>query len=123
MADSVNIFVEAQIPLHQMAEEIGDLTGLKFEHQKDDYEEWYAARTDEGLFTIGTHDFEGHEGMNLSNFKYEVAFWENRDKSADERQKLQQQVGRRIFEQLKSTGKYPLMYVFDVQKKLDEYRP
>lgn len=123
MADSINVFVDAAIPLDQMAEEVGELNGLTFEHQKDQYEEWYAARTDDGLFTIGTHDFEGDSNMNLGDYKYEITFWENRDKPLEEREKLQRETGKRIFEQLKSTGKYPLMYVFDVQKKLDEYRP
>lgn len=123
MADSINVFVDAEIPLDQMAEEVGELSGLRFEHQKDEYEEWYAARTDDGLFTIGTHDFDGDDSMKLKDYKYEIAFWENRDKSPEEREKLQHEIGKRLFEKLKSTGKYPLVYVFDVQRKLDEYHP
>lgn len=123
MADSMNVFVDAHVPLEQLAQEVGDLLGLKFEYQKDEYEEWFAVRNDEGLFTVGTHEFDNDRDMNFEDYRYDIAFWENRDKSPEERERLQREVGRRIFERLKATGKYPLMYVFDVQRKLNEYRP
>lgn len=123
MSVSMDVFVDTKIPLEELAKEVGELLGLKFEYQRDEYEEWYAVRNEEGLFTIGTHDFEGEEDWNLNKYKYDITFWENRDKEPKERERLRNEVGRRIFEKLKATSKYPLLYVYDAQQKLDEYRP
>lgn len=123
MSSSMGVFVDAEIPLAELAKEVGDIFGLKFEYQKDEYDEWYAVRTDEGLFDIMVNDAENDRDMNFEDYKYEVRFWVNRDKEPGERERLQQAVGRRMFEQLKAAKKYPLMYVFDAQRKLDEYRP
>ncbi len=123
MADNVGVFIQTDKSLEKLAEEVGCLLELKFEHQKDDYDEWYAVRTGEGLYDIGVHGLDNDRDMNFEDYQYEVRFWENTDNSPEERERLQKVVGRKIFERLKSTKKYPLMLVFDVQHKLDEYHP
>jgi hypothetical protein len=123
MADSVNIFIDTDLSLEQIATELGILLQLTFESQQDEYEKWYAVRNEEGLFTIGTHDFEGDDNMPFKNYKYEMAFWVNRDKPSNEREDIQQEVGEKVFEKLKVARKYALLYVFDVQKKIAEYKP
>lgn len=123
MSISMGVFVDTEISLEDLAKEVGELLGLKFVYQKDEYDEWYAVRTDEGLFDIVINDAENDRDLNFEDYKYEVRFWENRDKEPEERERLRTEVGRKIFEKLKSIGKYPLMYVYDAQQKLDEYRP
>ena len=123
MSENMGIFIRTEKPLHELSKEVGELLGLKFEYQKDEYDEWYAVRTDDGLYDIGVHELDNDRDMNFEDYPYEVRFWINRDKEPEEREKLQREVGRRIYEALKSTKKYPLMYVFDAQRKLDEYSP
>lgn len=123
MSISMGVFVDTEISLEELAKEVGELLGLKFEYQKDEYEEWYAVRTDEGLFDVVVNDAENDRDLNFEDYKYEVRFWENRDNPPEHREKLRNEIGKGIFESLKSTGKYSLMYVYDGQQKLDEYHP
>lgn len=122
MSESVEVYIQTENSLHNLAQEVGQLLGLKFEYQKDNYDEWYAVRTDEDLFDIMVCDAENDRDTNFEDYEYQVRFWVNRDKEPAEREKLQRQVGQQIFEKLKSTRKYPLMHAFDAQRKLDEFR-
>ena len=123
MSSSVGVFIGTVMPLAELAKEAGELLGLKFEYQKDEYDEWYAVRTEEGLIDIGAHELDNDRDMNFEDYKYEIRFWVNRDKEPEEREMLQQDVGSRIFKKLKATRQYPLMYVYDNQQKLDGYSP
>ena len=88
MADSMNVLIDTDLSLEQLAREVGDVLGLKFEYHKDEYDEWYAARTDEGLYDLGVNDAENDGDMNFEDYKYDLRFWENTDNSAEERERL-----------------------------------
>jgi hypothetical protein len=123
MSSTIGVFVSTNIKLEEFAEDLATILKLSFEFQKDEYEEWFAFRDKRGLFTVGTHDYDNDRDMFFENYKYEIAFWENTDNSPEERERLQNEVGRMLFEKLKETKKYPIILVFDVQKKLDEFNP
>jgi hypothetical protein len=118
----MNLFVAAETNFDEFVQEINNILGLKLQKQKDEYDEWYAARTEEGLFEAWVHNFENDRDLRFEEYKYEITYWVNKSLAPEMIEEKQNEVGRRLFDKLKATKRYPLMLVYDVQSKLDEYK-
>lgn len=131
MATYMNVFVRAEVPLDEFVRELENLLGLQFERFDTDSGVIYEARTPEGFYQVyDDHWLENDPdlGLNFEDYNYEISFlpsneFASRASSVEEWDRIFVDFGRRIFERLKATGKYPLMYTYDVCRKLDEYTP
>ncbi len=119
----MNVFVASDLPLEAFIRETEPLLMLQFQRAQDEHESWYEAISEQGRMTIGTHEFTNDRDMKFEEFSYEIAFWVNRGLDENIAEQVRQKIGRQIFETLKQTGKYAVMLVDDLQRKLDEYRP
>lgn len=123
MAESMNIFVASDLPLEAFIREAESLLKLRFRRVEDEHEVWYEAINEDGRMTIGTHAFANDRDMKFEEFNFEIAFWVNRELDENLAEQMRQKIGRQIFETFKQFGKYAVMLVDDVQRKLDECRP
>jgi hypothetical protein len=123
MSSCIGVFIDTNITLEHLVEELAVNLNLAFEFQKDECEEWFSFNDKRGLFIVGTHDYENDRSIFFENYKYEISFWATRDNSPEKRELLQIDVGRMLFEKIKKAKTYPIMLIFDMQEKLDEYNP
>jgi hypothetical protein len=126
MANYMNVFVRAEVPLDEFVRELENLLGLQFERFDTDSGVIYEARTPEGFYQVYDDHWLDNDpdlGLNFEDYNYEISFLVSSKFEPEERDRVREDVGRRIFERLKATGKYPLMYTYDVYQKLDEYTP
>jgi hypothetical protein len=123
MAESMDIFIASDLPVEAFVREAGSLLQIQFNLVKDERQTWYEAISDQGRITIGTHEFENDRDMKFEEFNYVISFWVNRGLDINLIEPVRQKIGRQIYETFKQTGKYALMLVDDVQRKLDEFRP
>jgi hypothetical protein len=122
MAESMSTFVSSDLPLEAFVRAAEPLLKLRFRRVQDEHETWYEAITLQGRMTIGTHEFANDRDLKFEDFNYEIAFWADRGLEEDLIEHVRQDIGRQIFEAFRQTGKYTVMLVDDVQRKLDEYR-
>ena len=126
MANYMNVFVRAEVPLDEFVRELEDLLGLQFKRFDTDSGVIYEARTPEGFYQVYDDHWLDNDpdlGLNFEDYNYEISFLVSSKFEPEEGNRVREEVGRRIFERLKATGKYPLMYTYDVCQKLDEYTP
>lgn len=126
MGNTVKVFVRAEVPLDEFVCELEDLLGLQFERFDTDSGVIYEARTPDGLYQVYDDHWLDNDpdlGLNFEDYNYEISFLVSSKFEPEEGDRVREDVGRRIFERLKATGKYPLMYTYDVCRKLDEYTP
>ncbi len=131
MGNTVKVFVRAEVPLDEFVRELENLLGLQFKRFDADSGVIYEARTPDGLYIVyDDHwlDNDADLGLNFEDYNYEISFlpsneFARRASSVEEWDRIFVDFGWRIFERLKATGKYPLMYTYDVCRKLDEYTP
>lgn len=126
MANYMNVFVRAEVPLDEFVRELEDLLGLQFKRFDTESGVIYEARTPEGFYQVYDDHWLDNDpdlGLNFEDYNYEISFLVSSKFEPEEGDRVREDVGRRIFERLKATGKYPLMYTYDVCRKLDEYTP
>lgn len=126
MANYMNVFVRAEVPLDEFVRQLENLLGLQFERFDTESGVIYEARTPEGFYQVYDDHWLDNDpdlGLNFEDYNYEISFLVSSKFEPEEGNRVREDVGRRIFERLKVTGKYPLMYTYDVCRKLDEYTP
>ncbi|MCS6859876.1 MAG: hypothetical protein NZT92_06110 [Abditibacteriales bacterium] len=123
MAKSIDLFVDAKVPLVIFAREIEGLLGVKLQRVLEAGETWYEFRDDHIALTVGEHDFENDRDMNFRDYRYHLSIRALNIATEEERKTWREGFARFAFEKLKSTGKYGLLLVEDIQKRLDEFRP
>jgi len=126
MANYMNVFVRAEVPLDEFVRQLENLLGLQFERFDTESGVIYEARTPEGFYQVYDDHWLDNDpdlGLNFEDYNYEISFLVSSKFEPEEGDRVREDVGRRIFERLKATGKYPLMYTYDVYQKLDEYTP
>jgi hypothetical protein len=126
MANYMNVFVRAEVPLDEFVRQLENLLGLQFERFDTESGVIYEARTPEGFYQVYDDHWLDNDpdlGLNFEDYNYEISFLVSSKFEPEEGDRVREDVGRRIFERLKATGKYPLMYTYDVCRKLDEYTP
>ena len=122
----MNVFVRAEVPLDEFVRQLENLLGLQFERFDTESGVIYEARTPEGFYQVYDDHWLDNDpdlGLNFEDYNYEISFLVSSKFEPEEGDRVREDVGRRIFERLKATGKYPLMYTYDVCRKLDEYTP
>jgi hypothetical protein len=123
MARSIDIFVASDLPLEEFVKEAEHLLKLQFQRVQDEYELWYETIIPQGRMAISTHEFENDRDMKFEEFKFSITFWANRGLDEELTEQIKQEIGQQVFEAFKQTGKFAVMLVYDLQRKLDEFRP
>jgi hypothetical protein len=109
-------------PIHPMTERelVADLDaalGTTFVEEPSDYAQYLSVTPDLAL-DLGTHEFENDRDMLFENYPYLITVRKiGRDAT------FQADAARRIFDALKTTSRYRLLLVSDLQRKLDEHDP
>jgi hypothetical protein len=122
MSTCIGVFVKTTEELEPFANAVGLLLGITFESGLNGYDEpCYVSRDGRRTVRIDRHQLEDDRDMSFERYQYEIEVQAYR--VADDYESVQEQYARSIYEKLRETKKYPLMLVFDVQRKLAEYDP
>ena len=124
MSKSMDIFVDTEESLTVFIHELESLLKVSFElHMRGD-EIWYEEVDNPKLvLTAGGHEFENDRDMNFEDYRYNISLRPINYKTKAEWEQIRNDAAQRIFQQLKATQKYSLMWVDDVQVKLAEFSP
>ncbi|MBC6423068.1 MAG: hypothetical protein GDA43_07785 [Hormoscilla sp. SP5CHS1] len=123
MSRTVDIFVDSQVGIKTLVEEIEFLLYIKLQliSYKDDT--WYEYHNYRITLTLGEHEFENDRDMNFAEYRYHISVRAVKSKTETNRQYWRDEFARLVFQKLKASQKYPLMLVSDLQVKLEEFCP
>jgi len=123
MSWSVDVFVNSPAPLGAFVREIEPLLGIKLQRLSASGETWYEFRDPSIALTVGDHELENDRDMNFEDYRYQISVRAINVWDWEKHQKRCRDFARAVFEKLKATGRYRLLLVEDIQKKLDEFHP
>ncbi len=123
MARTLNIFIGADAELDQFAPKLERLVGLDLKKRSDELETRYEYADDEVVITLGEHDYVNDQDLNFEDFRFYIGIRARSKDTEELRARHRKEWAARIFGALKHTGKYPLMLVQDVSRRLEEFRP
>jgi hypothetical protein len=123
MSRQTFIFVGAPARDHDLLRMIEHTLGASFRHEEgsDPY-----VRVGSTAVYLGTHEFDDDDiawpgGSDIPLHSDYPAMLEIRDTSGD--QQRQQVIGGQLFRALASAGRWPAVYIDDMQKVLDSFLP
>jgi hypothetical protein len=123
MSRSVDIFVKSAAEIANFALDIESLFNIKLQLISNRQEFWYEFRNHQISLSLGTHDLENDRDMNFEDYPYHISVRAININTEKERQKWCDDFALFVFDKFKSTNKYSLMLVEDLQKKLEEFSP
>ena len=125
MSRSMDIFIAADITLTTMASELETILGLKLYEVSNEGETWYEHKTSAILLQLSEHHFGADQGLNFREYRHHISIYPGtRDQRTEEDWvNWREAQVTPVFERLKSTGKYRLMMVDDLQVLLSQYDP
>lgn len=123
MARDLDIFVNSDLEIKNFLQEMQAILDISLSPISDEpwtyYEYW-----DPPLYlTVREHTLENNLGIEFEDCKYVIGVSAVRIYKADERIRLQDELGEMVFDKLKVTKKYKLLLVDDLQHKGAEYDP
>lgn len=122
MARSMDIFVEADVPIQVFVKEVEMLLGIKLQRISDGEEVYYEFQNSPIIFTVGMHEFVNDRGMNFEDYRYHLSVWGLNIGDGAAPQKSRDEFARFIFQKLKASQRYRLMLVEDIQVKLEVFQ-
>ncbi len=123
MSRTVDIFVDSQVGIKTLVEEIESLLSIKLQLIIDLDETWYEYRNYRIIMTLGEHEFENDRDMYFAAHRYHISVRAVKIETETNRQHWRDEFARLVFQKLKASQKYPLMLVSDLQVKLEEFCP
>lgn len=124
MSWSLGIYADADEPLEEFAANVEGALAIRLERRSDAHSVWYDY--DDPLFylMIYEHELENDRDPRFEDYRYEIALWPKRGSHPEEvMERWRTVLAPAMFEKLKATGRYDLMLVEEVQRKLAEYHP
>jgi hypothetical protein len=124
MSWSVDLFVDAKVPLQQFVREVELICGVQFMKFRSDDRERYEYRDPRGVVCLwDDHGLENDRGINFEDYRYEMNVRPYRTTHWEKDQRAGYELASRLFEQLKSTSRYRLMLVEELQNRLQVFDP
>jgi hypothetical protein len=124
MSWSVDLFVDAHDPMPQFVRDIESACDVKFTQLCSDAAERYEYRDALGVVGLwDDHGLENDRGINFEAYRYELNVRPYRTTDWERDQRAGYELAARLFEQLQATGRYRLMLVEELQKRLQVFDP
>jgi hypothetical protein len=123
MSRTLDIFVDFPQEIEYLIKELELILALKFELVSDGIDNWYEFRNSTITLTIGKHDFENDQDINFEEYHYNLSIRSLNISNELDRQKWCDDFASYVFQKLKSTERYRLMLVDDLQVQLEEFVP
>jgi hypothetical protein len=98
---------------NRLAADLGRTLAVDFRERPSTYAAFLAA-TDGASLDLGTHDYENDRDMPFEDYPYVITV-----RRIGQSRDSQEACARRVFDQLESTGRYRLMVVDDLQRRVD----
>ena len=122
MARSMDIFVEADVPIQVFVKEVEMLLGIKLQRISDGEDVYYEFQNSPIIVTVGTHEFVNDRDMNFEDYRYHLSVWGIHIGDGAAPQKSRDEFACFIFHKLKASQRYRLMLVEDIQMKLEVFQ-
>ncbi len=130
MSVAIQIFVGFKSPLFKnFCQEIEAILGLDFRFMPDsggnDCFDYYVFADEHRRITLSEtgEGFENDRDMNFGDYQHYIGVQAIGWRYEEEHDRILNESSRAIFEKLKAAGRYPLMMIYDMQRKLDEFQP
>lgn len=123
MSWSVNIFVGPNVPLGEMRTELESMLKMELTSTFEDDEETYRLATPSYLLILGTHDLIDDKGIPFEECPLQIALWATNVPDWETTSEECLRTASLIFEALKTSGRYRLLLIRNVQELLQEYSP
>ena len=127
MSWSVDLFVDAQDPMPQFVRDVESACNVKFTPAPALTRPSGMSIAQDSLGVVCLRDDheapENDRGINFEDYRYELNVRPYRTTDWERDQKAGDELAARLFEQLKATGRYRLMLVEELQKRLQVFDP
>ena len=123
MSRTLDIFVDFPQKIEYLIKELELILALKFELISDGTDNWYEFSNSTITLTVGKHDFENDQDINFEEYPYNLSIRSRNISNEFERKKWCDDFASYVFQKLKSTERYRLMLVDDLQVQLEEFVP
>ncbi|MEG4145161.1 hypothetical protein [Microcoleus sp. Pol12B5] len=123
MSRTLDIFVDFPQEIEHLIKELEFILALKLELVSDGIDNWYEFRNSTITLTIGKHDFENDKELNFEEYPYNLSIRALNISNELDRKKWRDEFASYVFQKLKTTERYRLMLVDDLQVKLEEFAP
>ncbi|MEL0590883.1 MAG: hypothetical protein U1V55_14145 [Planktothrix rubescens PR222] len=123
MSRTLDIFVDFPQEIEYLIKELELILALKFEHFSDGTDNWYEFHNSTITLTIGKHDFENDRDIKFEEYPYNLSIRALNISTEFDRQNWCNDFASYVFQKLKSTERYRLMLVDDLQVQLEEFVP
>lgn len=123
MSRTLDIFVDFPQKIEYLIKELELILALKFELVSDGTDNWYEFRNSTITLTIGKHDFENDHDIKFEEYPYNLSIRALNISTEFDRQNWCNDFASYVFQKLKSTERYRLMLVDDLQVQLEEFVP
>jgi|SRR5215831_12263572 len=123
MSWSVNVFVGPLVPLDEIAAELKSMLGIELTRICKNGEETYELAAPSYVLILGRHDLIDNKGIQFEQHPIQIALWATNIPDWETSRKECLRIASSIFEGLKSTRRYRLLLVRNVQELLQEYSP
>ncbi len=123
MSRTLDIFVDFPQKIEYLIKELELILALKFELLSDGTDNWYEFRNSTITLTIGKHDFENDHDIKFEEYPYNLSIRALNISTEFDRQNWCNDFASYVFQKLKSTERYRLMLVDDLQVQLEEFVP
>jgi hypothetical protein len=123
MSRTLDIFVDFPQKIEYLIKELELILALKFELFSDGTVNWYEFRNSTITLTIGKHDFENDHDIKFEEYPYNLSIRALNISTEFDRQNWCNDFASYVFQKLKSTERYRLMLVDDLQVQLEEFVP
>lgn len=120
MSLEIDLFISSDENLAQIVDDLQTITGIVPQQVDNNPYILFKFETEERYIDIGTHEYVNDQGINFEDYPYVVTFDVRSGAKYD--QSLRQFVSL-VFEELKRNGKYRLMLVEQLSRKLDYFDP
>jgi hypothetical protein len=123
MSWSVNVFAGPLVPLDEIAVELKSMLGIELTRICKNSEETYELAAPGYILILGRHDLIDNKGIPFEQCPIQIALWATNVPDWETSRKGCLRIASSIFEALKSTRRYRLLLVCNVQELLREYSP
>jgi hypothetical protein len=114
MSRCIDLFIDAPVPLDELAAALGRLTGVTFVGAVEGSH--WVVRDGEAAAELAEHRFGDDRHLLLTRYRYDLFARVDSDKLADGADAA---LLRKVFAALRADGRYPALLVFDLQHVLD----
>ncbi|MEG4625146.1 hypothetical protein Q5691_12755 [Microcoleus sp. w1-18aA5] len=123
MSRTLDIFVDFPQEIEHLIKELEFILALKLELVSDGIDNWYEFRNSTITLTVGKHDFENDKELNFEEYPYNLSIRALNISNELDRKKWRDEFASYVLHKLKTTERYRLMLVDDLQVKLEEFAP